>query len=138
VLIATGLHQMVQNKILVADLDKVIASQKDPVDEVQKLRTQAEAQETKIKFFEDILCKKDMNLEILKELTELLPPDTYLSNYTYRDGNIQMIGLAGSASDLVPKLERSPLLKDVGLTGTIIKDQQTGKERFTINAKLER
>lgn len=79
-----------------------------------------------------------MNLEILRELTNVLPPDTYLSTYTYRDGTITLVGLSGSASDLIPKLDKSPLLKDVVQRGQIFKDPQTGKDRFTYEVKLER
>jgi hypothetical protein len=58
--------------------------------------------------------------------------------YRYQDGNIQIVGQSGSASDLIQKLENSPLLKDVTPRGTIYKNQQTGKEQFTFDAKLER
>jgi hypothetical protein len=97
---------------------------------------QAEALEARIKAIEDILCKRDMNLEILKELTEILPIDTCLSSYAYRDGNIRLNGISRSASDLIQKLEESPLLKDVASSGGPY-DPQPGKERFNFGAKLQ-
>jgi len=137
-LIALGFHGMVQNRMLVRELDKAIASNKPAVARVQSLRAQSEAMEAKIKAFEELLRKRDMNLEILQELTNILPMDTYLLSYNNRDGTILMVGFSGSYSDLIPKLEQSPLLKDVVPKGTIYKDAQTGKDRFTIEAKLER
>jgi Tfp pilus assembly protein PilN len=137
-LVMLGFHRMAQNRMLVRELDQAIASNKAPVARVQALRTEAEALETKIKFFEDLLRRKDMNLEVLRELTTILPADTYLINYSNRDGTILMVGFSGSYSDLVPNLEQSPLLKDVVPKGTIYKDAQTGKDRFTIEAKLEK
>jgi Tfp pilus assembly protein PilN len=133
-----GFHRMAQNRMLVRELDAVIASKKADVERVQSLRAQSETLEGKIKSFEDLLRKRDMNLEILRELTNILPVDTYLLSYNNRDGTILMVGFSGSYSDLIPNLEKSPLFKDVVPKGTIYKDGQTGKDRFTIEAKLER
>ena len=77
-------------------------------------------------------------MEILKELTLILPNDTFLQNYTNRDGIIQLVGLSGSSSDLNIKLEKSPLLKDVVQKGIISKDSMTGKDHFTFEAKEEK
>ena len=79
-----------------------------------------------------------MNLELLQELTAQLPADTYLTVYQNRDGVIQLSGLSTSAPDLIPKLEKSALLKDVVQRGTVFRDVQTGKDRFNFEAKLER
>lgn len=137
-LAALGFHGLVQNKRLIRRLDQEILSLKSPVERVQSLKTQSEALEARIRALEDLLRRKDMNLEILRELTSILPADTFLTTYTYREGKIQMAGLSGSASDLLSKLEKSPLLKDVTQRGQISKDAQTGKERFSFEATLER
>ncbi len=82
--------------------------------------------------------KRDLNLEVLQELTALLPSDTFLNSYSNREGSIQLSGASGSAPDLIPNLEKSLLLKEVAQRGTMFKDAQTGKDRFNIEAKLER
>ena len=79
-----------------------------------------------------------MNLEILQELTTLLPADTFLNNYQNQEGSITLTGSSPSAEALIPKLEASPLLKDVVQRGQVFKDQQTGKDHFTFALKLER
>jgi Tfp pilus assembly protein PilN len=135
---AMGFRQMAQNRILVSMLDKEIASRKAPVRKVQELKNQASDLEKKIKRIESLVTAKDRNLEILQELTTILPADTFLTSYNNRDGSIQLRGLSGSSADLIPKLEKSPLLRDVNQRGTIYKDNQTGKDNFTIDAKLEK
>lgn len=137
-LCALGVHRMVQERMLVRQLDQEIASLKPSVERVQALRRQSEALGKRIKSTEELLNQRDMNLEIVRELTTILPPDTYLTTYTYREGTIQLSGSSGSASDLIPKLEKSRLLKDVVTRGTIFKVPQTGKENFSFEAKLER
>jgi Tfp pilus assembly protein PilN len=133
-----GFRQMWQNRQLVSMLDQEIKALDAPVKRVKALRNQTNALETKIQFVENLVSAKDKNLEILQELTAILPADTFLTSYSNRDGTIQLIGLGGSPSGLIPKLEKSLLLRDVNQKGTSYRDAQTGKDRFTFEAKLEK
>jgi Tfp pilus assembly protein PilN len=137
-LLAFGFRQTFQNQVLIRELDQEIKKLDAPVKRVQSIQTQAEDLGKRIQSIEGILQKRDMNLEILQELTAILPQDTYLISYNYKDGTIQLAGLSGSSSDLIPKLEKSSLLKDVVQKGPIFKDPQTGKDRFSYEAKLEK
>ncbi len=87
---------------------------------------------------EGLLRNRDMNLEILQELTTILPADTYLIQFQNQEGSITMNGLSPSAEALIPKLEKSPLLKEVTPRGGTIIDPQTRKDRFNFAAKVER
>jgi len=135
---ALGFHRMAQNQALIGKLDRELSALKTPVERVQAYRRESEDLEKRAKSIEELLSKKDMNLEVLKELTTILPADTYLTTYRYQDGNISIGGRSGSVSDLLPKLEKSPLLKDVVTKGTVYRDNQSGKEVFNFEAKLER
>jgi Tfp pilus assembly protein PilN len=135
--IALGVHPMIQNRILIDKMGRIIASNNAPVEKVRSLRSQSEALEAKVKFVEDLLTKRDMNLEILQELTTILPMDTYLNTYVNRDGIIQLVGLSGSSSDLIQKLDKSPLFKDVAAKAPF-REQQPGKDQFNIEVKLEK
>jgi Tfp pilus assembly protein PilN len=137
-LAALGFRQMIQERILVQKLDQEIQALKGPSDRVQAIRAESEALEKRITFIEELLGKRDMNLEVIRELTAIMPPDTFLSVYNNRSGSIQLAGSSSSAPDLIPLLEKSALLKDVVQRGTIFKDAQTGKDRFNFEAKLER
>jgi len=74
--------------------------------------------------------------DLLKELTVLIPDDTYLSDYSFRDGKIEIGGLSPSASRLIPLLEASPLFKGVQFTSAIV-SQGKASERFKIRLHLE-
>lgn len=137
-LIALGSHRIVQEQKLIRELDRQIASLNGPVAKVQSLKEQAESLEKRSKAITDLLHSQDRNLEILRELTTILPKDTYLNTYSNRDGLIQIGGYSGSAYDLMPKLEKSPILKDVVQKGSIFKDAATGKDRFSFEMKLEK
>ena len=130
-------HRQIQSRTLVEELDREITSRKDLVDRVMELRKETESLAGEIDFIEKLYQKQDVNLEVLQELTQLLPMDTYLTNYQYRDGKITLIGYSDSASDLVLTLESSPILKEVVPRGSTRRDTRTGKERFQIEATLE-
>ncbi len=132
-----GLHRMYQERVLVGQIDAELQALKPRVDVVLAIRAEAEALEKRITFIEGILRKRDMNLEILRELTQVLPTDTFLNVYSNKDCTIQMSGSSSSAPDLIPKLEKSVLLMNVVQRGTIFKDAQTGKDRFTFEARCE-
>jgi general secretion pathway protein L len=105
---------------------------------VQKQRSEMKRLEAETKSTEDLVRRRDMNLEALRELTAILPNDTFLSVYSNKDGTIQISGSSTAAPDLIPKLEKSALFKDVQQRGQVFRDAQTGKDRFIFEMKLER
>ena len=111
---------------------------KVPLDRVRKLKGDVDTLEKKVRYIEGIYRQKDLSLEILRELTALLPPDTFLNLYSNTEGTIQLSGSSGSAPELIPKIEGSPLLKNVQQRSPIFRDAQTGKDRFSFEAKVER
>ncbi len=137
-LVALGVRPIFQDRILVRKLDQEVQSMRGRVQKVQAVRNQAKALQQRIEYIEGIYRKRDMNLEVLQELTNILPQDTFLTMYANREDSIALAGSSPSAPDLIPKLEQSPLLKDVAIQGSIFKDVQTGKDRFNFVAKVER
>ena len=133
-----AVRPIIQQRALIQKLDQEIAALKPQVERVQSLRSQAEQLEKKVTSFETLLRNRDRNLDILQELTNLLPADTYLANYQNQEGAITLTGMSPSAEALIPKLEASPLLKDVVQRGQVFKDAQTGKDHFIFAAKVER
>ncbi len=139
-LVGLGFQRIIQERMLVAQLDQQIAVLSGPVKRVQAIRAESESLEKQIRYVEGVFKQRDLNLEVLRELTTILPPDTYLTVYNSnnRDGSITISGLSPSPPDLILKLERSPYLMNVGLQGTVYRDAQSGKDRFTFTAKMER
>jgi Tfp pilus assembly protein PilN len=133
-----GFRRMVQERILIRELDQQIQSLNPAVERARAVRAQAESLEKQVASVEDLLARRDWNLEILQELTELLPADTYLRTYRNANGALTLLGDSPSPPDLVAKLENSPLLKDVVQVGAVTRSAQTGKDQFQITAKSER
>lgn len=136
--VALGVRGSIQERYLVRKLQNATDALRGRVESVQKLRTEMKRLEAETKFTEDLFKRRDMNLEALSELTAILPSDTFLSVYSNKEGTIQISGSSAAAPDLIPKLEKSPLFKDVQQRGQVFRDAQTGKDRFIFEMKLER
>ncbi len=75
-------------------------------------------------------------LDVLKELTRLLPDGTWLTGFEYRDGVVYIDGRSDRASSLILLMERAGLIEDVEFLGKITKGRD-GKERFSIKARVK-
>lgn len=73
---------------------------------------------------------------LLKELSDVVPADAYLTSLNLRGDRLTLDGFARSASDLITALEKSKHFKNVSFTSPTTR---TGdKERFSLVAELER
>ncbi len=104
------------------------------------VRVQAQVPEKSVDAAETPLFRRDQNLEILRELTGLLPPGAVLTLYRNVDCAIQLRGSCPPSStlDLIGKLENSPFLKDVTSTERLFIDAQTGQDLFMFSARCEK
>ncbi len=74
-------------------------------------------------------------LPVLRELTETLPPDVWLTTLTLDQKVVEMTGQAATASALIPLLENSPLLEHVEFASPVTRGRD--KEQFRIRAVWE-
>jgi general secretion pathway protein L len=73
---------------------------------------------------------------VLKELTEIIPADAYLTSVNVRGGKITLDGQANQASGLISALEKSKLFEKVTFASPTTRTGE--KERFSIVAEVER
>jgi len=72
-------------------------------------------------------------VDLLKDLTARLPDDTYLERINVDEKNkIEMQGLSDDASKLIALLQKSEVLVNPSVQGTIQPDPRTKKDRFNI------
>lgn len=80
--------------------------------------------------------RKGEILRVLDELSRIVPNTAYLSGFRYRDGAVELQGSAENASNLVPVLEQSTFLKDVGFNAPSNRGRDN-RETFSLKAQLE-
>jgi Tfp pilus assembly protein PilN len=90
----------------------------------------------RLKALDGIIKGRDANLEALRELSRLLPPGTWLTNYTCQDNVVTVSGYSESAASIQKLIEDSPVFRDAQFTSSITRDA-AGKDRFAIRALIE-
>lgn len=74
-------------------------------------------------------------VEILRELTTLLPLDAALMRLSVNRGDVQIQGTAAEAAQLVVTLQKAKTIDSPGISGAITPDARSKKEQFLIQAK---
>lgn len=90
------------------------------------------------RFVEDARVNRIPMIDLLDSLSSTLSDDTWLSNLSVRDKEVQLTGESSSATALIPLLEHSPLLEKVEFRSPVTHNAATGKDRFQISAVLTR
>lgn len=75
--------------------------------------------------------------DLLLELTDLLPDDTWVQTLNYRDGEVDIRGESGQATALISLLERGPGISNVTFRSPVMQVAASGSERFHIAFKYQ-
>ena len=73
---------------------------------------------------------------VLKDLTNLIPDNTWLLNLRLSKQNVDLGGMSRSASDLIPLLDKSGLLNKTEFASPIVTDANK-IEHFKIKAEFK-
>ncbi|MBM4337963.1 MAG: hypothetical protein FJ110_00295 [Deltaproteobacteria bacterium] len=124
-------------------LNEEIKKRKPEVETVEKLQKQRESLSKELAELEKIHSEEISKIEMLKELTRLLPPTAWVWNLKYNGKEVEISGFADSASDLISLIDKSPFFDKVEFMAPVTKERQVKpegaleKERFKIKARIE-
>jgi general secretion pathway protein L len=74
--------------------------------------------------------------QILEELARVLPDSAWLTDLRIEGDTVEVSGLATSAANLLPILERSPHFVDAALAAPLTLDPREDKERFSLRVRV--
>ncbi|MDG4555301.1 MAG: PilN domain-containing protein [Candidatus Competibacter sp.] len=77
-------------------------------------------------------------VDLLRELTLILPMDTWVERLQIKGDSLQINGQSAKASALVGIIEASDLLDGAGFLSPVTTDPRTNKERFLLGAHIGR
>jgi Tfp pilus assembly protein PilN len=119
------------------EMNRQIALRKNEVKKVETLRKEVDSLNDETSAISNFKERSPMALLILKELTTILPKDTWLTRTRITDTTVELEGYAKSASEILPKLEQSKYLKKVEFAQPTIRDPRMEADRFVIKMELE-
>ncbi len=103
---------------------------------VDRLKARVKDLATRGSFFAGRKATVPTVTEIVREVTALLPDDTYLLQFGLRDDQLAVSGYSGKASALIGELEKSELLGEVRFSSPVTLDRRVGLDRFNLSARV--
>jgi general secretion pathway protein L len=118
-------------------IDRELADRREEVRKIETLRNSLEGIEKEIAGIETFKSSRVMTLDLLREMTAVLPKDTWLSRLRITDATVEIEGYAASATEILPKLEASGHFKRVEFAASTSRDTRLNADRFTIKMEIE-
>ncbi|MCL4474980.1 MAG: PilN domain-containing protein [Nitrospirae bacterium] len=119
------------------EMDRQIAMRKDEIKKIEALKKDVAALESDIAAINNFKGNRPMALNILKELTSVLPKTAWLTRTRITETTVDIEGYAGSATELIPKLEASPYFRKTEFASPTFRDARMNADRFTIKMEIE-
>ncbi len=122
----------------VEEIDRQIALRKDEVGKVEAIRKEMDALSKEIATINSLKTEKPMAINVLKELTTVLPKNVWLARVKITDTGVDIEGYSsGSAAELLPVLESSKYLQKIEFSSPTFRDARMNADRFVIKMELE-
>lgn len=138
-----GVSWITAGKASIKTIENEIKRNEPEVRAVEALFSELTAIEKQNKFLKDAKTGGVGKLEMLSELTSIIPTDAWVTNLTYKEikdekkgdkKEIVLNGFAGSSAKLIGLIENSPLFENVEFIGPVTKGMQG--EGFKIRAMV--
>lgn len=120
----------------IASLEAGIATHRTAAQQLQALRQEQARLLAEARFLTDKRGAEPPGLELLREITRIMPADTWLMRLVMEAGELQLIGESGDAAALIPILEASAYFDNAEFRSPITRNTASGKDRFHMAARL--
>jgi len=115
-------------------LEPLVAQARSEAVEARDLRETLEVLSEQAGFALEKRLAATPALEIIDEITRVLPDDTWARQLILQRGELQVTGESDNAALLVQLLESSTLLGNVRFRSPVVEDARAGVERFHLSA----
>jgi len=119
------------------EIDHQIKIRKEDVRKVETLKKEIEALNNEISTINNFKENRPMSLNIIRELTAVLPKNAWLTRVRVADSTVNIEGYAASATGLLPKLEASNYFKKAEFASPTFRDARMNADRFNIKMEIE-
>ncbi|MEE4216669.1 MAG: PilN domain-containing protein [Xanthomonadales bacterium] len=120
----------------VHELEEAIAEVRGEAMQVDRIRKQIEGASEAAGFLATRRASSPLAVELLADITRILPDDTFLERLVIGRTSVQMQGKSRNAQQLIEKVNESAYLDAAAFRGSTRLDARTGLEIFEINAQV--
>jgi general secretion pathway protein L len=117
-------------------------------DEIAKSRVQAKELLTstterenfvsRSRFLADKQSNRISTIEVVNELTRILPDDTWVNRLVIRDNKIELQGESNTATAIIQVVENSGYFRDVQFRSPVTHNNATDKDKFNVSALIHK
>jgi general secretion pathway protein L len=118
----------------IEEIGEAIESVRAEAMAVQQVRKQIDDASEAAGFLQSRKIQNGYKIEMLAELTRILPEDTYLDRLSMHADTVQMQGKSGNAQSLIELINDSPFYSGASFRGPTRLDARSGKEIFDLSA----
>jgi general secretion pathway protein L len=122
-------HQLTEVKSAIKDVKAEAMA-------VRQIHKQIDDASEAANFLQNHKAENGYKVEMLAELTRILPQDTYLDRLNLQADSVQMQGRSGNAQALIELVNASPMFENASFRGPTRLDPRSNKEIFDLNAKV--
>jgi general secretion pathway protein L len=119
------------------EIERQIKALKPAVRQVEALKKDIDVQEKENAAIADFKKGRPLTINLMREITKILPKTAWLTRARITDTAVDLEGYAGSAAEILPKLEASPFLKKVEFASPTFRDTRLNADRFVIKMEVE-
>jgi len=134
-LIAGIVGQIIQGNMALEALSDQFKEIKGKTGAFEKIDLEFNDMDNYMKILNSIKKENPLKLPVLNELTKIIPQDTWLTDATLKNNELEVKGISASASKLIPILENSSQLLDARFNGSIVKQKEG--EKFAIKSTIK-
>jgi len=135
-LVAVVALPILKSRSLLAELQRELKVAGAVAQEVQGLREDAEKLANANGFLAQKKRQEPAMVDMLEELTQVIPAPTALNGLQYRERKVIIQGQSPAASSLIERMEASPYFKNTSFVSPVTKDVSSGQERFQIASEV--
>jgi Tfp pilus assembly protein PilN len=119
------------------EIDRQIMLRKDEIGKIETLQKEIGALQTEIATIDNFKYTRPMTLNILKELTTIIPKNTWLSRVRITETTVEIEGYTSSVTGILSKLEASKYFRKAEFASPTFKDVRMKADRFNIKMEIE-
>lgn len=133
--LALGLRGPFQDWLYSRHLEREMEALRPRLQELEVTQTNTDAARARLQLLASTRQSVALPLEILNELTRILPQDIWLQQLAYDGDTVTLNGFAPAASGLLQTLAASPYFENPQFRSSISRTQE-GREVFMIDVRL--
>jgi general secretion pathway protein L len=119
------------------NIEKQITAQKGEIKKIEALKKEVDAVFEEIDTIHAFKGNNPLSLNILKELTLILPKNSWLTRVRISESQINIEGYSPSATPLIPRLDASRYFRKVEFSAPTFRDPRQNMDRFQIKMEME-